>query len=184
VTNAGLVGFQRQWSRTVTSIAAAGPEKVNSSDPTKVPDSLTFAANGAIEYKSPFASALLSYRHGINGGEGYLLGAEWNSIDGNFTRDFGMNLTIGLTGGYVRTSGLNSTAGTNTSGLIIQGVTNGIYGGAQGSWRIGRNIIVFANYTGRDQTSTSKLPTNVLNQLLQVIGFGFGYSPREPHTRQ
>jgi hypothetical protein len=54
----------------------------------------------------------------------------------------------------------------------------------EGTWRIGRDLIVFANYTGAEQSSTSPLPTNALNQLLQTIGFGIGFSPRAKLFRQ
>jgi hypothetical protein len=86
---------------------------------------------------------------------------------------FGLNSTVGLTGGYMRTAGLSNN-----------GVTNSKFGEGQFTQQIGRRLIVFASYSGTDQTSTSNLPTNALGQLLQTVSFGVGYSPRETHIRQ
>ena len=98
------------------------------------------SVNSSINYTARFTSTSLSYTRGTNGGAGYLIGADVDTVAGNFSKQFGLNLTIGLTGGYERTAGLNN-----------DGVTDGVFGGAQGTWRIGRDIIVFANYTGTDQ---------------------------------
>jgi hypothetical protein len=115
----------------------------------------------------------VGYSRGANGGAGYLIGGQVDSLTGGLSRDFGMNFTLGLSGGFRRTAGLNNN-----------GTTNGTFGGAETTWHLGRSIIVFANYTGENQTTTSPLPSSALNQLLQVIGFGVGYSPREPRGKQ
>jgi hypothetical protein len=77
------------------------------------------------------------------------------------------------------------------SGLALElgsaqpgGVTNGVYGGAAATRRLGRYITIFANYTATEQSSSSALPTNAISGLSQVIGFGIGYSPREMHLRK
>jgi hypothetical protein len=64
------------------------------------------------------------------------------------------------------------------------GVINAKYGGAQATRKLGRYLTVFASYSAIDQSSSSSLPINVLNQLEQVIGFGIGYSPRETRLGQ
>ena len=61
-----------------------------------------------------------------------------------------------------------------TAGLNNNGTTDAKFGAAQATWRIGGNIIVFANYTGTDQWSTSPLPTNALNQLMQMSASASG----------
>ena len=71
-----------------------------------------------------------------------------------------------------------------TSGLINNGVNKLRVGGAQATRRLGRHFRAFANYTAIDQSSSSALPANTLSELVQVIGFGIGYSPRETHLRQ
>ena len=172
-TNAGYLGYKHQWSRTLTTDVSAGPQWIEGTENATVPNSTNVSVNAAINYLQRFTSASLSYRRGVTGGAGYLLGAEVDTVNGDFSREFGRNLTMGLTAGYNRTSGLNNN-----------GVTIAKYGGAQATWRLGRKMIVFANYTGTDQTSSSTLPTNALGQLLQVISFGVGYSPRQTIQRQ
>jgi hypothetical protein len=172
-TNTALVGFKRIWTRNLTTEAGAGPEWIASTINTVVPTTTNFAANATVAYKHRFSAMDLRYGHGTNGGSGYLIGGLVDTVQGDFSHEFGPNWSVGMTSGYERTSGLNSN-----------GVTNTVFGGAQATWRAGRNLIVFANYTGTNQSLTGALPTNVLNQLLQVVGFGFGYSPRVAHLRQ
>jgi len=172
-TNTAQVGYRRLWTRNVTTEIAAGPAWIGSSATAAVPSSLTYAASASLSYMLRFASASMSYVRGINGGAGYLIGGEFDAVTGNLSKDFTPNLNVGLSGGFERTTGLNSN-----------GTTNATYGGAQGTWRIGQRIIVFGNYTATNQTSSSALPTNALNQLLQVVGFGVGYSPRQSQRKR
>jgi hypothetical protein len=173
LTNTTLVGLEHAWSRNLTTMASVGPEWISSSDQGAVPSSTDVSVSASVNYHRRFTAANMSYIRGTNGGAGYLLGGEADTVQGNLSHQFGLNATIGLTGGYVRIAGLTNN-----------GVTNSKFGGAQFTRQIGRSLIVFANYTGIDQTSTSNLPTNALGQLLQVVGFGVGYSPRETHIRQ
>jgi hypothetical protein len=172
-TNSALIGFQHKWTRNLTTDIAAGPQFISSSVSTIVPSSTNVSVNASVNYLMRFTSASAIYSRGTNGGAGYLLGAEVDNFAGNLSRQFGMNATIGLTGGYQRTTGLNNN-----------GTTDGFFGGAEGTWRIGRNMIVFANYTGMSQSTTSALPTTALNQLMHTIGFGVGFSPRPKRVRQ
>jgi len=173
-TNAAMLGYEHQWTRNLTTIASAGPQWISSSISSVVPSSLNVEANAVVNYRHQFTSTGLTYFHGVNGGAGFQFGGESDTLTANLSRDFGASLTVGLTGGYLRNAAL---VGATT--------ITGAYGGAQATKRIGRNLIVFANYTGTDQSSTSPLPTNAVNQLLQVVGFGVGYSsPREYHARQ
>ncbi len=173
-TNSALAGFQRRWTRNLTSNIGAGPEWISSSVPTVVPNSLGLGATALVNYLIRFTSASASFTRGTNGGGGYLFGAIVETATGNLARQFGTNLNIGLTGGYQRTSALNTN-----------GATDGEFGGVEGTWQLNQNFIVFANYTGVNQSSTSALSTNnILNQLMQTIGFGIGYSPRQAHARQ
>jgi hypothetical protein len=108
------------------------------------------------------------YSHGTTGGSGYMLGAESDIAMAGFTRSFGKNLNVGVTGSYMRTAGLENS-----------GATSGEYGGAQVTRMLGRYFNVFASYTAADQSSSLLNAPNVLNGLWQTIGFGIGYSPRE-----
>jgi hypothetical protein len=184
-TNTLLFGYQRQWSRNLNLRAEVGPEYISGSNtgaanpvataanPATVPNSITTAANAAINYKFGLTTANATFYRQVNGGGGYLIGGMSDSVQGGVSKEFGRNFTFALTGGYFRTDALNSLQQTDAK-----------FGEAQASMRIGRNMIVFANYTGTDQTSNFALPTNVLNQLLQVVGFGIGYSFGEPNVTQ
>ncbi|MDR3734783.1 MAG: hypothetical protein P4L10_04505 [Acidobacteriaceae bacterium] len=183
---AALLGYQRQWSRKISTYVSAGPQWINSNESSVVPASTSAAASATINYKLQFTSAGLNYHHGTNGGAGYLLGAEYDTVAANFSKTFGQDLTIGLAAGYQRTAALNSIgiSSSTAAGPNIYGTFSAKFGGVEVTKRIGRNVIVFANYTGTDQSSNSAASANVLNQLMHVIGFGFGYSPREIHQRQ
>lgn len=180
-TNTGLVGFKRKWTRNFMTDFGAGPEWIASSDNTVVPTATNFAANASADYMLRFTTINVNYTHGTNGGSGYVIGGEVDSVQGTFSRQIGLNLGVGLMGGFERTSGLNNGSANVTA---YSGTTHASFGGVESTWRLGRNLIMFANYTAMNQNSTAGLPSNVANELLQVIGFGFGFSPREIHTRQ
>jgi len=170
MTNSALFGFTRNWTRKVTTDVSVGPQWTGSSESTVVPSATNVAVNAAVDYHFQFVSAGLAYNRGVNGGSGYLLGAESDAVSANFSREFGRNMNIGLMGSYRR-----------TTGLVNNGVINGKFGGVQATRRLGRYLTLFANYTAMDQSSSAALPVNALSELLQVIGFGIGYSPRETH---
>ena len=135
--------------------------------------------NASATYHYRFQSASLNYTRGVNSGGGYLLGAESDAVTGDFSQDFGKNLTIGLSGAYRRTSGIENTILGQSGPEIIDSE----YGGVQATRRLGRYLTFFAGYTAVQQSSPSGLPTNVLHGLEQVVNFGVGYSPREMHLR-
>ena len=166
-TNTGYLGYRYRWTRDLESSISAGPQWVSGSNAAVVPSSTNLAMDANIDYRLRFTSIGANYDRGTNGGAGYMFGSRIDSVSGHFSRQFGMNMTVDLTGGYQRTAGLNDSA-----------TISGKFGGAEATWRLGRNVIVFANYTGTDQSSTSTLPTNALGALMQTLGFGVGYSPR------
>lgn len=172
-THAGLIGFQRLMTRRLTASVSAGPQWILSTDKLVVPSSITAAANATVNYVSKPTTFGVAYRHGTNGGAGYLLGATWDSVTGTYSRDVTQNVVLGMTGGYGRTVGLNKN-----------GATNNYFGGTEATWYIGRNVVAFVSYTGLAQSSNSALPTNALSNLLQSVGFGIGYSPRDSRPRQ
>ena len=96
--------------------------------------------------------------------------AESDNVNANLSKSFGKKLSIGIEGSYRR-----------LSGLANNGVTTGKVAGGEINRHLGRYIELFANYTATDQTSSSALPGNTLNGLLQVVGFGISYTPRESH---
>ncbi len=169
-TKSGLIGYEHKWTRNLTTNFAAGPELLTSSS---VPTSLDVTVNASINYLLRFSSLGLSYVRGTNGGSGYLFGAKINTATGNFQKEFGPEWTLGLTGGY-----------QETDDLADSGATKGIFAGSEVTRRFDRNIIVFANYTATTQSSTAALPANALNQLINMISFGVGYSPLPKRLRQ
>lgn len=171
-TNSGMFGFKRTWTRALSSTVSAGPGWIGSSDNSPIPSSTAISAHAAVNYQFRSGSAGLSYNRSISGGSGYLFGGENDSVVATLSREFGRKLTVGLVGGYLRTTGLrNDTA------------IEGEYGGIQASRQLGRFLSVFANYTATTQSHTGSLPTNVLNQLFQVASFGMAYSRNTIHGR-
>jgi hypothetical protein len=132
-----------------------------------VPSSTRISASAAFDYHLRFGEAALTYNHGTNGGAGYLLGAEYDTVRLNFSREFVRNFTIGFDGAYDRTTGLQEN-----------GVTNGKYGGVQASWHVSRYLTTYASYTALTQSTSSVLFSTALTGLEQVVSFGIGYSPR------
>ena len=174
VTNTGFFGFHRVWNRKFTSDVSAGPQWISSSQSMTIPSSLGFAVNAAVNYEFRSASAGLNYSRGSQWWfQGYLLGSQFDAVgNGNFSGRIGRDLKVGAEGAYRLTTGLRNNEVINTE-----------YGGVQVTRTIGRLISVFVNYTAMNQSSSTTLPAGALHQLLQVVGFGIEYSPREKHLK-
>ncbi len=114
VTSTALFGYQREWNRQITTNVSIGPQWIQSSNSAVVPSSTKVSGNAMVHYKSRFGSAALSYRHSTGGGAGFLYGAEVDSVNANFSREFERKITIGLTGGYMLTSALNNQGKFNS----------------------------------------------------------------------
>jgi len=207
--NSPTVGWQRTWTRTVSTTVAVGPQWINSSVSalaassggtpalTQVPSSTGISAIASISDKTRFGQAGLSYVHGVMGGGGYTYGGVTDDVTGTFSRQFGRQIgsqaTIELTGGYAHTSSLLSVPvfiGQTTTNLGFNGDITAKYGAAQATRSLGRHFSAFASYTGTVQTQTStaqllntQTPANVLNGLWQVISFGIGFTPPQIHLR-
>ena len=169
-TNAALIDYHRSWSRHLITDVSAGPVWVNITGSAALPASTKFSANATVNYLLRFGATSLIYSHQTSSGAGYLLGATVDSVNAGFSREFGRDLSIGITGSYMRNSALMGAE-----------VISGKFGGVQATRRLGRYLSVFANYTAIDQSSSSIsfLQPGVLNQLQQVFSFGVGYSPRQ-----
>lgn len=172
-TGTALLGVHHRWTRTLSTDIAAGPQKIQSSISTLIPSSLSYAVNGGLNYQRRLSEFDANYSHGTNGGSGYLIGGTIDMLNGNLTHQFGPNSQVGFMGGFNRTSALNGT-----------GATTAEYGGMQGTWRVAGNLILFANYSVMNQSSSLSLPGTVLTDLRNIIGFGFGYSSREVRLRR
>ena len=171
-TNTALIDYHRAWTRHLNTDTSVGPQWVNNAGGTALSSSTKVSANASLSYLLRFGTTNLSYSHQTNSGAGYLLGSTVDSANGGFTREFGRDLGIGITGSYTR-----------NSGLLNSEVINAKFGGVQATRRLGRYLALFANYSAIDQSTSfsSSIQSNVLNQLEQVIAFGIGYSPRATH---
>ena len=203
-TNTAQFSVSRQWNRQLTTTVAAGPLWFTNSGTSNTgssaqPNSTLLSLSATASYTLRNGSAGVSYFHGANGGSGYMLGAKMDSVNGNFSREFGRNLSVGVTGSYMRTSAIvaaefeyvcqiNNVYYYCLVPLSITPVSDARYGGVQATRKLGRFFNVFASYTAIDQSSNLQIAVpntpssyngNILNGLSQTIGFGIGYSPRE-----
>lgn len=168
VTNSALIGYQRQWTRSISTDVSAGPQWIESPNNAVMPSSTRISGNAKVVDQARFGSADLTYSHGSSGGAGFLSGAEVDSATADFSREFERSLTIQLTGGYRRTSALNN-----------EGEISGEFGAAMATVHLSRYLTAFASYTATDQSTSYSLPTNALTSLFQEISVGVSYSPRE-----
>ena len=210
--NSAQISFSRQWNRQITTSASAGPQWISSSNSALEPSSINFTANASVSDTFRAGTASLMYNHGAMGGSGFMVGAENDAVMANFGRSFGKNLTVGVTGSYMRTSSLvaadafgicyNANTATYYYCLAALGytpVTNARDGGVQATRKLGRYFSAFASYTAIDQstnlqineqitgggtTLSNSANANILSGLYQVISFGIGYSPREKHLNK
>ena len=168
-TPTGLLGVEHRWTRNLRTNVYAGPQQVISSLDPFLPSSLGYSIQANTSYQRRFSDFYASYTHGASGGSGYMIGAINDGAIGNYTHEFGQSGLLGLTTGYNRVAALSQR----------NGVTNSEFGGAQVTWRIANNIIVFANYTAANQSTSVTLPGNTLNELMNTFGVGIGLSSRE-----
>ncbi len=184
-TNAATLGFQRAWNRKVTTNISAGPQWLSSSQSAIVPSSLGVMVNAAVNYQFQLDSASLVYSHEVGGGAGYFIGAEIDTVTANFSRGFGKKLTVGADASYMRTASLGNSTAENIL-LGYSGVFNSEFAGVQATRQLSRHISAFASYTDMVQSPSSgvAVPTNLLNELMQIVSFGINYSPRVRHLRQ
>ncbi len=194
--NTAVAGWQRTWTRRVSTSVSAGPQWVtfNASIPapsstpppsTPVPGFIGYSVNASATDTSELGAASLTYSHGVNGGGGYLNGAEVDDIMGSFSRHFGRQVrsqfTMTLSGGYRRTDALSPLT---SAGLGAQGDYDSKYGNAQATRSLGRLFSAYAGYTATSQSSTSPASNVPLNGLFQTISFGIGFTPPQIHLRQ
>jgi len=174
-THSAKFGCQRAWNRRLKTSAFAGPQWIRGSDSLKIPSSINLAVNANATYETSVTSANLSYSQAATGGAGVAttIGVHNQDLRAVLSRQFGRTLSLGANGAFMRTQGLHQS-----------GVTNGKFGGVTATKRLGRYVIVFANYSAIQQSSSSALPTNAIRGLSHVVGFGIGYSPREMHFKK
>ncbi len=184
-------GWQRTWSRHITTSVSAGPQWTVIEANTPEPVSTNLAINALLAGAYKAGNVNLNYSRGIEGGGGYFYGAEMDDFTGSFARQFGHRVgsqfTMEFAGGYMRTSALKSLSSVNIPGVgsVQQGSFNSWYGSTQETRHLGRYLSVYANYTATDQTASSNVPasSNLLTSLWQVVSFGVGFTPQPIHLR-
>jgi hypothetical protein len=169
VINANVVmaGYEHAFSRRSHINLGVGPAWVTSSDSKAVPASTMVNANAGLYYLMRAGSVFVTYDRSTNGGSGYLLGQLTDSVDGGYSREFARTFTAEVKGGYNRIQPLNKNP-----------IIHSELGAVQASWRLGRYLSGFANYTVITQASEGPLPSNVVNGPLQSISFGLAYKAR------
>ena len=170
-------GFTRTWSRRLKTSASAGPEWIQGTESAGIPSSTNLTVNANATYAARSVTATLGYTQAASGGAGVAsqIGVHNQDAFMGLTRQQGKNLNLSVTGAYMRTKGLQQQQA---------GVTNSKYGEAAATQRWGRYIVVSANYTAIQQSSSAALPSTAISGLSQVIGFSIGYSPRETRLRK
>ena len=162
-TDAVTLGYQKTWNRAFRTSASVGPEWIRAS--ALFPGSTDVSAQASLDYQSRNRSAGLTYSRGTSGGSGYQMGAESDSLTASLSRTFSRTFTVEMSGGY-----------RHMSALAQGGNIGGEFGSVQASWRVGRYLNAFANYTATSQSSSAQTPANVLTQLMQTVSFGIGFS--------
>jgi hypothetical protein len=164
-TDTVTFGFNRQWTRSLHTEAAVGPEWVNSSGASTVPPSTGVAVQSAVAYQRRQTSIALNYTRQTSAGSGYMTGSNSNTVSASLSRQFDRMFGFGINGGYRQSSELGSNWNISA-----------IYGGAQPSWRIGRNMNAFVNYTAMSQRSNMQASSNIVNELIQTISCGIAFT--------
>jgi hypothetical protein len=172
-SDAMLMGWDRTWNRKISSSVSAGPQWIISSDSLLTPSSARFAANASVRDKIRHGSLTLAYVHASNGGGGYVFGAEQDTVNATVEQQYTRRTVLQLTGGYRRVRELSNG-----------GVTDGKFGAAEVTRKLGINFSAFASYTATYQNSSSLLPHSALNQLWQVFSVGIGFTPQPIHFRR
>jgi hypothetical protein len=171
-TNSAMGIYERNWSRSLHTSIAMGPEWISSSMPAFIPSSTMLSANASLTQQLRRASLNFTYHRGTAGGSGYMLGEKSDSVSGGYSREFQNRFTIEVTAGYRRSTPLSQ-----------RGVYDSAFGGVQLYRHLGRNVSAFANYTVMTQTVNMAVPGNVIQHPLHSISFGMTYSPRNPNRR-
>lgn len=194
--NTAIGGWERIWTRRISTSVSAGPEWLTfqTSGPVPsvsgpVPSVNGYNARASITDTSRLGSATASFTHGVTGGGGYLYGAEETSFTGSLSRQFGRKelsrWTVSVVGGYRITDALKSLQSVSLpSGFGTQGDYTSKYGSAQASRHLGRLFSVNAGYMATDQSANTAVSASVVNGVWQTLSFGIGFTPPAIHLRQ
>jgi hypothetical protein len=176
------IGVERRWTRQIHTMLSAGPQWISSSTTgatpaaggatTPPPSSVSYSINAGLNDALRFGELNVTYSHGANGGGGFNLGAENDSLFANFNHELGTRerASVGVQAGYRR-----------TAGLAKNGVTNAEYCTALANRRMGHDFSAFVSYALNYQTTSAVLTANALSGTSQIFSVGIEFSPR--HVR-
>ncbi len=189
-TNSPTIGWQRTWTRSVTSFVSAGPQWISSSLSSYLPSTLGVSINATVTDSTKIGSANAMYSHGFMGGAGYMYGGVMDTVSGGFNRTFGSDVAsqynLSLSSGYYRNAPIDAQQQQAQQQFPIAGIDGtitGVFGSGQVTRNLGRYFSAYANYTGSTQSTGSAVPGNVLTTLWQVISFGIGFTPQPLQLR-
>lgn len=183
---------QRQISRYISLSASGGPLWINSSSTLGIPSRLSASAALSASYTRRTYNAGLSYSRGANGGSGIQPGAISDSVSAVFFRSLGRDWSVSSNVGYAHTDGLSQRPAAVNLGVLgfnTLGSISSIYGGAQGSRRLGERFSAFVSYSGSNQsydnsTNLGAVSPYALNGLIQSFSVGLSFFPRSVHLGQ
>jgi len=163
-----LASISHNWAKGFSSHASVGPDWISSSGGSAIPSSAHLSVTGGLAYHKRFDTISAEYYHGDNEGSGIFYGAQFDSLSALYSRRIEKKTTLSARFGYVRDSGLQAGSGS----------TSGIFAGTSYATRLGRYFSLGASYLVIQQSSSSQLPNNVLNDQLQGISVSVGFAPR------
>jgi hypothetical protein len=167
-TTSALAGVIHSWNKGFSTHASVGPSWVTSSGGSSIPSSTHLSLAGGVCFHKRFDTVSVEYYHGDNEGSGIFYGAQFQSLSAIYSRKIEKKTVLSARLGYVGDSGLQAGSGT----------TSGIFAGTSYSTRIGKLFSFGASYSVIEQSSSSQLPGNVLNDKLQGFSVSVGYAPR------
>jgi hypothetical protein len=172
-TNSAMGIYERNWSRSLYTSIAVGPEWINNSMPRLIPPSTILSVDASLnrDFRRQ-GSFSLNYHRGTSGGSGYMLGQTFDIVSSGYSRDIKPKLTFEMTVGYNRSTPLTQ-----------RGVIESEYGGIQVYRHLGRHVSAFMNYTLMTQSANIALPGNVVQHPWQTISFGTAFEPRNASRR-
>jgi len=165
-------GLARVWSRRISTNVSAGPEWVQSNEPTQLPSSVGIACNASATYTLRSMSAAVFYIRSVTAGAGLeqQVGEHNNDVAADFSKSFGKHTQLGASGAY-----------RQTQRFLLPGTINGAFGGVSVTRHLGEYFTVSGSYTVLHQSSSITLPAGAVQGISNEFGFNLAYHPRKTH---
>jgi hypothetical protein len=169
--------YQRQLTRFLTMIVAAGPQRTFGSGSTAnlIPSEITPVASASLTYSRRTTTASVSYSRATNAGSGVVFGALTSTIGGTVREQFSRNWQGALTASYAQSASLANIAGVDED-------YHSTYGGGQVSRRLSRSFSAYFSYTAVTQNQSNVVVVQpAYSGLSQTFSVGITYSPGAQH---